>query len=276
LQSDQLSFETLWHEFPSKPDFSNHERDPEVAVLMYQANNNNSRFRSLDTLRSENKEQVALAKQDIIEEIRREAVSDKDAHDIMETFNEAMGRPLMVVRVDESGTCHGSKAAEIKTCACCGVRDMCRDDCVYQEASIDELDILELEDDMKDLYLELKNEAPLHLPCDDNGNFKDFHLHLALNVFESYRNKRYYALHPEFVSKRDGDEFVTLCAKCHKSVVKSKNKGGGVVPKYALKNVNFGSTHRIGLSELTLLERTMLSPVRHHYKIVKIQGNAKR
>jgi hypothetical protein len=248
----RLSFNTLWRDFPTEPDFSKYEFDPELATLLYHANTNSTRFRRLGDLNSQDEQQHESAKADIIKDIRREAVTDQDRRRIMEDYNKAMGRPSMIPLANESGVFFGIKCADIQSCACCGVRDMCRDGCVYHTVSIDKLGVLELEDEVREQYLKLK-QNPLFLPCDDEGNFRYFHPHLGLNVFESARTKLLYALHPEYVSKANNDEMVTLCSDCHSCLIKS-GEGISEVPKYAVKHVNFGSTRRIGLADLTFLE----------------------
>jgi hypothetical protein len=264
-----VSFATRWDDVPrdlSQFDLTNADTNPEVAAIFYHADGNKLRFRDLDKLQSTDQEVVETATQSIAQEIQQERLSPEEAHDRMEAFNESMGRRSMN---DQNGTPPSQSDAPIYSCACCGKRDMNRGKVIYREVPIENLQILKVDNDMREQYTKLKSN-PIKLPRDEQGTMTDFYLHRALNVYESSNANELYALHEEFVFRgNDEREFAMLCGSCFESIDE------GYVPENAVKKKNFGNLDRIGLMTLTQLERSLLALVRHLYKIVKIQNNCR-
>ena len=187
-----------------------------------------------------------------------------------------------------------SRDAPILGCACCGYRVK---DCnnSYTKVPLSELQILRLNEVETEEHLQRIKDYNVDLPSNNAGQLKTYNLWKAWSIWpqkcpdvENDESIDYYFLHPELVeslhddcnksnSNRENCQLVQdrhcawLCPSCHKDIQK------GDIPSNSIRaGIDYGSYHRIGLEPLTLIERHIISRVRHYSQVVKIESNSGR
>ena len=260
----------LWEDISLSNNFDNFENDPEEAAMLYYSNNGSGRFKAVDKVDDACPQVASQAQKEIAEELLREPPMPEFQHELMKQFYEEMGiggfdGSMYVSELAE--ICHSMPGAPIITCACCGIRNMERADCAFE--SVSDFDLfapIQLTEIEREDYLSMKNLPPLHLPCNEEGNWKDYYLHKAFCVFE--HNGDFHWLHDEFIDiSSDGTVQVDCCEDCFACLKKNE------CPPFSLSRVNYGSARWIGLEPLTMMEYMMISKVWHHFCIKKIKSN---
>ena len=272
-----LNFETTVEDVPDNPCLQPFfEKDPEVSAMMFHSNAGNCRFSDVVKLDDENEDVRERATKRLIQEVKEEVLTKEEYEELMSQFFKETGR----------GGYGGyqfpaSLDAKISSCGCCGVKEVDRNrKKPFKEISLADLDILKLDTEDADTFMEGKMKPAVQLPCDDQGTLKSFKWHLAYDIFDDNTgsNDKFWLI-PDLVHQIDkvdgGQEPATyLCHDCHKDLVKPKKQEDIVIPDFCVKNVSFGSWRRVGLQEPNLMERLMIAKVRHHFRIVKIVANA--
>ena len=131
----------------------------------------------------------------------------------------------------------------------------------------------------------------LKLPSNSNRDIKTFDLWKAWSIwpqhdiemgkenYEGYKGQ-FYHLHPEFVEKKTDPEGkvryrAKICSSCASSLKRKGNENKP--PPLSLKSgIDYGSPERVGLEPLSLIERRIISKVRHFVQVFKISSNTGR
>ena len=286
-EGKRVSFATKWDAMDDGTEFSFFESDPEEAALLCCANSGTGRFKDVDNIDDSDPGVADTARRKVEEEMDKEAPTAEHEHELMGEFYKKMGIFGFgrVAAPSDGESLH--RNAPIKTCACCGVKDMERADCEYfeeplgvvmhgeghckcreEEEEFDFFGEIKLTDQEMEEHEHVKEHPPLRLPCNDNGDARDFYLHEAWNVFEC--DGEYCWLHEQFVIKNiDGTVQVPCCEDCCNCLKGKKT------PAHCLARVNFGSAECMGLVPLRLTERMMTAMVRHHFCVIKTKSNTR-
>ena len=286
-EGKRVSFATKWDAMDDGTEFSFFESDPEEAALLCCANSGTGRFKDVDNIDDSDPGVADTARRKVEQEMDKEAPTAEHEHKLMGEFYKKMGIFGFgrVAAPSDGESLHGN--APIKTCACCGVKDMERADCECfeeplgvvmhgeghckcreEEEEFDFFGEIKLTDQEMEEHEHVKEHPPLRLPCNDNGDARDFHLHEAWNVFEC--DGEHCWLHEQFVVKNiDGTVQVPCCEDCCNCLKGKKT------PAHCLARVNFGSAERMGLVPLRLTERMMTATVRHHFCVIEIKSNTR-
>ena len=178
-----------------------------------------------------------------------------------------------------------SRDAPIYLCASCGYRSIDASNSTkksFVRMRLSELSYLQLDDESKAANLRRMETMDLELPTNNNGgDMKTFELWKSWNIWPQQKlnnDEHYYFLHPELVEPDiTKDKLLQvhhsawLCGTCSTNVKKEKD------PPLSLKaGTDFGSFERVGLTPLSLMERHIVSKVRHYSQVVKIESNSGR
>ena len=87
-----------------------------------------------------------------------------------------------------------------------------------------------------------------------------------MSLYISEENNVRYNLHPELPVHPKNEEGTMTCDCCYKKISK------GEIPKLSIANgVDFGNPDRLGLVNLSVVERMMVARVRVYHSIVNIR-----
>ena len=168
------------------------------------------------------------------------AVTSNDAEIIINKFNKMiqLSKPLY-------------------TCGACGVRDISKS--YYDVNIIEDLDILQL----------TEAEVQSYLNLNEYKDIKSVYLHKG--------NKKYYHLHPEFVSNCGVTKLCQPCNKLLGNRVKEHNKKR---PSFSLaNNYDYGNINRLPekmkLLQLTFIEELLICPVRLYGSFLKLNCDSR-
>ena len=244
-------------EFKNPDDlFANLQRDPSVAVMLYYLNSGLFRFHQYKEYDPQF-DGVPIDEEDLIEEIRKEMLTDGELKHILEEFY----------------TNHSYTKGNLYSCGGCGFRILDR-----QKKPLIQYNILELanyeakflkynEEDMKK-YHERQRCPPIEVLASANGDMMEVSIG---DLYSCYRSEKHgvFHLHPELIeTKEDGTEFTRICPTCW-----SKVKANKVPPLSIANGVDFGNYRRANLEMPNLHETVILSLSLLIFATVKISSN---
>jgi hypothetical protein len=141
---------------------------------------------------------------------------------------------------------------------------------------LDQLSLLELDEEQRENYHRLEAMRHVKLPINESGDLKEFDLLKAYSWYKAKTNGKLFWLHPEFVDvvedakdKNVTNEVAKICKSCRDYLVRTKPQ----LPPHSAANVQLGSASRLGLPELTSLERMILAKARLFRTVIKVQEN---
>ena len=241
------------------------------------------------------------------EKIRAQVITPEKQKELAERFLAAQGRGCeWSDGKKEFVERRKSRDAPLFSCACCGYRDMdMLDDSpkrTYKSMYLEDLDALkvdgdDLEEHLKRLYAEDPSERmTMRLPSNGDGDLRTYELWRAWSIWPQHEvgvgeknhlghNNCFYHLHPELVeaeesragSRGDGVRYKAMVCGVCSAVLESKGDMESRIPPLSLKaGVDYGSPDRVGLEDLSLMERHIISKVRHFAQVFKISSNTGR
>ncbi|MGH7954491.1 MAG: hypothetical protein ACREOZ_00870, partial [Gloeomargaritales cyanobacterium] len=134
------------------------EMNPDAALLMWLWNSGHSRFSEMNSIRENGVS--SLDAQELAEQILQERVSEEVKESLISSYREECG-----------------KFANIFSCGACGVRQVERHGIEYEEVSINQLGLLQVNEEDSDSHREEENyflQHPLQLPIDESGRTETF------------------------------------------------------------------------------------------------------
>ena len=244
------------YDFRKKLRILNASVDPNQAVLKFYARSGDLRFLDTQTKDTDGRSYTTTeSRERLIDAIMSELPSTENLQKRSQQFLQSMGFGY---------TKDGDKieCSDLQMCGCCGMDDLSVADKSYHKMSLTSPHLMLLEVSKHDRFSPFLNCGTVTVVF-PNGE-KQIHLNKALSV-TTIEDKDYW-LHEGAVSFNDW--YVSICPTCHRKLTKEKE-----VPRFSLKNVQFGSLSAVGLEDLTNIERTMVSTMRGFHTIVKIQSN---
>ena len=265
---------------PDNISFSEFEQNPETAVMLYHMNSGNNKFEALDDLDFEAGSETwdPETVQRLIKEIQDEVPTKAEQAEMLKNYFQAQGRggidgvDHQVEGLPETVDCH------ILTCGTCGVRHPQRGRQALSKVFLWELvgTPFEYSPEDKVSWEAEKQESPLRIPFNANGDWKKVDTSKLRSAYDSVALGRTFHMHPEMVVNKhkeqlDAKEFTFLCQDC----LKCKTQGSKPPPNSIAAGVDFGDYERIGLVEPSLSELCLIARVRNYLNCVKVSDNKK-
>ena len=289
--SNQITFQTETLNDDLNTD--SFEQDPEVATMLWPMNSGSDRFEEVDYLLTLDplSQEFLEVKRSLADQVKSEALTNTEKNELIETFYKAQGRGGYngQASIRQPSKFPLSHDCPILTCASCGIRD-CATDLPSQDQAFRQIDIhkdlspaaikiLSLSDNQLQNWRSEMSKPPIVIPTDPEGTTKEVSIHKLRSIHQSRVHNSassalpsHFHLHPEFVTTSEcgTSETAFFCQSCHHCLTKSKP----VTPPNSLASgLDFGDYHRMGLTKPNPFEVALMSKVRHHHHIVKIQPN---
>ena len=217
-------------------------------------------------------------------QIEGQEITPKKRKELAEKFLYEQGRGCKWSTIKKEFVDGSSRDAPIYSCASCGFRaidllDPKRHS--YELVSLADMECLKLNENQTRDHLSRIQDLTVNMPSDKNGHMKKFYLWRAWSIWPHQeklmkKQKYFYHLHPELVElhhdKTNGALYkARICHSCCSNIKKNK-----IPPLSIASGVDFGSYMRAGLVQPSLMERHIISKVRHFSQVVKIESNSTR
>ena len=273
-------------DFDESINFYDFEQHPETAVLLYHMNSGHGEFNSVNKLvdlnhRDTKEEEINILKDTLMQEIKSQLLTPEEENECVNQFATSQGKASAVLSAEPTTTSFleglpPSDTANILICGCCGMTNVQGRYNKYSRTVLlkDLPSQLQVNGEQLIQWSMLKSQPPLKLPVDDVGNFEDFHLYKLHSIYDSEVVKKSFYLHPESVHWVNAEEEATvLCHVCFDWYQQGGQKGAKP-PEFSLASgLDFGNPERLKMAEPSIMEKKVISKVRHFHNVVKIHPN---